>query len=190
MGCACGGCASPGSFLSLLNVNGLHVDASIDVNGIRNQEFSAMLGFLITAIGGRVRYRVPVLVTTLAAGCCMSLGGSAYATDLSGAWATGATTCSKVFVKKGSEIAFQPGSDEYGGGFILEGNRVRGQMQTCNIKARKEDGNVVHILAACAGDIMASDVQLSARIIDDNTILRFFPGMPDDLSISYSRCSL
>jgi hypothetical protein len=130
-----------------------------------------------------------VLITTLAAGW-VALGCPAYATDLNGAWATDASVCNKVFVKTGSDISFQPGSDEFGGGFILEGDRVRGQMQTCNIKARKEDGNAVHMLAACASDIMTSNVQLSARVIDVNTIERFFPGMPDGLAIHYSRCQM
>lgn len=128
-------------------------------------------------------------IATLAAGLIV-LECPAYATDLSGAWATDASVCNKVFVKRGSEISFQQGSDEFGGGFILEGNRVRGQMQTCNIKARKEDGNAVHMLAACANDIIASNVQFSARIVDDNTIVRVFPGMPEELGIRYSRCSM
>ena len=94
------------------------------------------------------------------------------------------------FRQKGGTISFQRDSDQYGGGFIMEGNKVRGQMQTCVIKARKEDGNVVHMLASCADDIMASNIQFSARIIDDNTITRIFPGLPDNLSIKYSRCPM
>ena len=70
----------------------------------------------------------------------------------------------------------------------MESNKVRGQMLTCAIKARKEDGNMVHFLAACASDIMTSNVQFSAKVIDNNTITRFFPGMGDELSIQYSRC--
>ena len=72
----------------------------------------------------------------------------------------------------------------------MEGNKVRGQMQTCVIKARKEDGNLVHMLASCADDIMASNIQFSARIVDDNTITRIFPGLPDNLAIKYSRCPM
>ena len=120
----------------------------------------------------------------------MALSSPAHATDLNGPWATDASVCSKVFVRKGSAISFQPNSDQYGGGFIMEGNKVRGQMQTCTIKARKEEGNVVHMLAACANDIMASSIQFSARIDDDNTISRIFPGMSDDLSIKYLRCPM
>jgi hypothetical protein len=131
----------------------------------------------------------PALIRALAI-AWVFLGSPAFAADLNGAWATDAASCSKVFVKKGNLVSFQQDSDQYGGGFILEGDKVRGQMQACNIKVRKEDGSVIHILAACASDIMLSNVQLSARIVDDNTIRRFFPGMPDELSISYSRCSM
>lgn len=149
-----------------------------------------MLKVSIIVAGDRIRSKMAMLITTSLALGCLAFGSPANATDLNGAWATDASVCNKVFTKKGSEISFQTGSDEFGGGFILEGDRIRGQMQTCNIKARKEDGSAVHILAACATDIMASNVQLSARIVDDNTIRRFFPGMPDELSISYSRCTM
>ena len=134
-------------------------------------------------------FRLTRLMVILAVGW-ITLGCPANATDLSGAWTTDSSVCNKVFVKKGSEISFQQDSDQYGGGFIIEGNRIRGQMMTCTIKTRKEDGNNVHMLAACASDIMASNVQFSARIVDDNTIRRIFPGMPDELSMGYSRCSM
>jgi hypothetical protein len=136
--------------------------------------------------------KLPTLVSACAAGwvALLSPVGPAQATDLNGSWATDASACSKVFIKNGSAISFRPDSDQYGGGFIMEGNKVRGQLQTCTIKARKEDGNVVHMLAVCATDIMASNIQFSAKIVDDNTIARIFPGMSDELSISYSRCPM
>jgi hypothetical protein len=121
------------------------------------------------------------------AGSLIAFGSPAHAIDLSGSWATDASACGKVFVKKGDTISFQQDSDQYGGGFIMEGNKVRGQMLTCDIKTRKEEGNVIHMIAACASDIMASNVQFSAKVIDDNTIARIFPGMPE-LSLNYSRC--
>jgi hypothetical protein len=129
----------------------------------------------------------PALVTICAASWA-AFGSPALATDLNGSWATDASTCDKVFVKKGNTTSFAQDSDQYGGGFILEGNKVRGQQQTCTIRTRKEDGNIVHFVAACANDIMASNVQFSARIIDDHTIARIFPGMGDELDIKYWRC--
>jgi hypothetical protein len=132
--------------------------------------------------------RLPTLVAACAA-CWITLLCSAHATDLKGSWTTDVSACNKVFIKKGGTISFQPNSGQYGGGVILDGNKVRGQMQTCTIKAREEDGKIVHMLAACASDVMASNIQFSARIIDDNTIARIFPGMPDELNIKYSRCA-
>jgi hypothetical protein len=131
-----------------------------------------------------------LMMAAVVAASGIAVPGPARAIDLNGPWATDASACAKVYVNKGGAIAFQPDSDQYGGGFIVEGNKVRGQMQSCTIKARKEDGNVVHFLAACASDIMASNIQFSARVIDANTIARIFPGMPDELSINYSRCTM
>jgi hypothetical protein len=129
----------------------------------------------------------PLTLVAICAASWSALTGPVYAIDLNGAWATDASMCNKVFVKKGESISFALDSDQYGGGFILEGNKARGQMQSCTIKARKEDGNVIHMIAACADDIMTSNVQFSAKVVDDNTITRIFPGMPE-FSINYSRC--
>jgi hypothetical protein len=82
---------------------------------------------------------------------------------------------------------FRQDSDQYGGGFIVDGDKIRGQMQTCTLTRRKEEGNIIHMIAKCADDIMLSNVQFSAKIVDDNTIARIFPGMPE-FTLSYSRC--
>jgi hypothetical protein len=82
---------------------------------------------------------------------------------------------------------FRQDSDRYGGGFIVDGDKIRGQMQTCTLTRRKEEGNIIHMIAKCADDIMLSNVQFSAKIVDDNTIARIFPGMPE-FTLSYSRC--
>jgi hypothetical protein len=116
------------------------------------------------------------------------LGNSALAIDLNGAWATDSSVCGKVFIRKGDAISFAPESDQFGGGVIFDGNKIRGQMGACTIKARKEDKSTIHFIAVCASDIMASNVQFSAKIIDDNTIARIFPGMGDELNLNYSRC--
>jgi hypothetical protein len=130
--------------------------------------------------------------TTLALLPALAASWLAFATpgkafEFDGPWATDRTVCSQVFIKKDGAITFRQDSDQYGGGFIVEGDRVRGQMQTCTINRRKEDGDIVHMIAKCADDIMASNVQFSAKIINDDTIARIFPGMPE-FTLSYSRC--
>jgi hypothetical protein len=136
-----------------------------------------------------IKSGVLAFVPALASGwiALATLATPAMAIELDGSWATAPTACSQVFIKKDGAISFRQDSDQYGGGFIVEGDRIRGQMQTCTISRRKEDGNVIHMVAKCADDIMTSNVQFSAKIIDDNTIARVFPGMPE-FTLSYSRC--
>jgi hypothetical protein len=112
----------------------------------------------------------------------------ALAFDLSGAWTTDASVCQKMFVRKDGNIAFRPDSDQYGGGFIVDGNRIRGQATRCEIKSRKEGAGIIHLIASCSTDIMLSNMQFSMKIVDDNSIVRLFPEMPD-LSLPYARCS-
>jgi hypothetical protein len=89
----------------------------------------------------------------------------AGAADLSGAWATNADECVNVFVRRGRarQIEFTALSDQHGGGFIVEADRLRGKFARCKIKTRKEDGDAVNIIAGCATDIMLSNVQFSLK---------------------------
>ena len=115
----------------------------------------------------------------------------AGAVDLAGAWASSADECPNVFVRRGraKQIEFSALSDQHGGGFIVEADRLRGKFARCKIKSRKEDGDTVNIIAGCATDIMLSNVQFSLKMLDPNKISRMFPGMPD-MEISYYRCQI
>jgi len=121
----------------------------------------------------------------------LALFEEAHAVDLSGAWATDADQCSHVFIKKGraSRIGFAAFSEQHGGGFFVEADRLRGKFANCKIKSRKEDGQIVNIIAGCATDIMLSNVQFSLKVLEPNKISRMFPGMPD-MEISYYRCPI
>ena len=121
----------------------------------------------------------------------MGLIETAQAVDLSGAWATHLDECSKVFVRKGraNQVGFTSNSDQHGGGFIVEADRLRGKFASCRIKSRKEDGQTVNIIAGCATDIMLSNVQFSLKLIEPGKLLRTFPGM-QDFEINYYRCPI
>jgi hypothetical protein len=45
------------------------------------------------------------------------------------------------------------------------------------IKARKGDGQTLNLIAACATDVILSNVQFSLKMLDENSIARQFPGM-------------
>jgi hypothetical protein len=61
----------------------------------------------------------------------LALTCPAYATDLTGAWATDTAACGKVFVTKGNKPSFRQNSEMYGSGFIMEGRRIRGRTASC-----------------------------------------------------------
>ena len=132
--------------------------------------------------------RVLALLPWLILGVCIFPHAS-HAIDLTGAWATDAADCQKIFVKKGKVISFQPRSELHGGGFIIDGNSIRGKAAKCAIKARREDGQLIHLIAACATDIMLSNVQFSLRVVSENKVSRIFPGM-EGMEVAYYRCSL
>jgi hypothetical protein len=115
----------------------------------------------------------------------------ARAAELSGAWATDADQCQHVFVKKGraNRIGFATFSEQHGGGFIVEADRLRGKFASCKIKTRKEEGDVVNIIAACATDIMLSNIQFSLKVLEPDKIARIFPGVMD-MEIDYYRCPI
>jgi hypothetical protein len=115
------------------------------------------------------------------------MAGRADALDLNGAWASDANQCAKVFVRQGGKLGFIEMSDVYGGGFIIDGDQIIGKFARCRIKARKDDGMNVNLIAACATDIMLSSVQFSVRELDADSIARLFPGM-EDMEIRYHRC--
>jgi hypothetical protein len=72
------------------------------------------------------------------------------AVELSGAWATDAALCDKVFTRKGSRLVFAELSDLCGSGFIIENARIRGKAARCTISSRKEDGPSLLLKASCA----------------------------------------
>jgi hypothetical protein len=125
-----------------------------------------------------------ILICTL-----LTLPAQAWAIDLTGAWASDASQCGKVFKKNKSGITFQRDSDVYGAGFIADGNRLRGRTAQCTIKSRKQVGDTLNLLTACATDIMLQNVEFTVKFLDDSKISRLFPGM-EGMEITYYRCVL
>ena len=133
------------------------------------------------------RLHINAASAVLLLGVSLGLCSSACAFDLNGAWASDADNCSKVFVRKGTQITFTDMSDVYGGGFIVEGEQITGKFARCRIKAKKDEGANINLLAACASDIMLQSVQFNLREVDANTVTRLFPGM-SGMEIKYARC--
>jgi len=127
------------------------------------------------------------VLSALFTAALLVISAPAAAFDLNGAWASDTDNCAKVFVRKGTQLSFAEMSDVYGGGFIIEGDQITGKFARCRIKAKKDDGKTINLVAACASDIMLQNVQFSLREIDANSVIRMFPGM-EGMEIKYARC--
>lgn len=112
---------------------------------------------------------------------------SAHAMDLTGLWATGTEACDKIFETKENRVAFRRDSDMHGSGFIVEGRRIRGGTANCTVTKSKEDNDIIHMIASCATDIMYSNVQFSVKVLGEDKIIRFFPGI-EGMELMYYRC--
>jgi hypothetical protein len=119
------------------------------------------------------------------------LTSRAQAFELTGAWSSTADQCDKVFEKKGDKISFSKSSEEFGGGFIANGNEVRSKTARCTIRSRKETGDTIDFKAACSSEIMATSVNLRLKIIDANSVYRIFTD-PDmaGMELTFYRCSM
>jgi hypothetical protein len=120
------------------------------------------------------------------------MGAAVVIASISGfAWATNEDQCSKVFVKKGDKISFAQFSEEFGGGFVANGNDVRSKTVQCTIKSRKETSDTLDFQAACASEIMATSTNLRLKILDANTVSRIFtdPSLAG-MELTFHRCSM
>ena len=132
--------------------------------------------------------RLPQAIFTIIIGSMFGVLAS-HAADLTGAWANDAQACDKIFVKRNGTIEITKDSDAFGSGFVIEQNRIKGKIATCNIIAHKEDGAITHLVAKCATDIAFENVQFSLKLDNENKMTRLYPGLPE-LSVSYFRCPL
>lgn len=128
------------------------------------------------------------VLSALLLGASFIMPDAAIAFDLNGAWVSDAENCAKVFVRNGAQVTFADMSDVYGGGFIIEGDHITGKYARCRIKAKKNEGADINLLAACASDIMLQNVQFSLREVDANSVIRIFPGI-SGMEIKYTRCA-
>src|SRR5258707_15666073 len=94
----------------------------------------------------------------------------AHAVDLSGAWATNADQCSQVFTRKGraKQIGFTALSEQHGGGFIVQADRLRGKFAKCKVKTREEDGQTFNIISGWTTHIMLSNLQFTMNLLGPN----------------------
>ena len=110
----------------------------------------------------------------------------AEAFDLDGSWAVDVSYCGKVFKKEGTRVTLTSLSDLYGGGFIIEGDSVRGKMVHCRIESKTQHGPTIHLGVECTTEIASEQIEFDLKVVNDNTVSKTFPGT--SAAIDYHRC--
>jgi len=189
--CHCRICSSCKAFKELASAGWIVLGADVGVVG-RSAGFGAARLLGIPA-AGRIERSVFMSASVrrmlfVTVGIVISFAASAF--DLNGAWTADESNCAKVFVTKNNKLTMTRNSGVYGGGFIVEGNQIRGQAKACKITSRKEEGGVLHLIASCTTDIAVLGMEeVSAKIESDNQITRIYPSFPE-MGISFYRCKL
>jgi len=129
-----------------------------------------------------------ILACALSLVTSVLLAAPAGAFDLNGAWATDPSLCRNVFKKQGNNVTLTTTSDLYGGGFIIDGNHMRGKFVTCNIESNRQDGSTIHLSVACTTEIATEQIQFDLKIVNDNTVAKMFP--ETNIPMDYHRCTL
>jgi hypothetical protein len=119
--------------------------------------------------------------------CAMATFAGAHAADIDGAWASDQKACDKIFQRKGAVMSLANRASTIGSGFVIDGSSIRGNIANCKIKSKKQDGDLVHLVASCGTDIMLSDVELTLKSLDNDRIARVFAAMPE-MEKLYYRC--
>jgi hypothetical protein len=130
--------------------------------------------------------RVPLAIFSVIVGW-LYCGLASHAADLTGNWITDIGACTKVFVKTDGKVSIAKDADLYGSGFIIEQNRIRGKIASCDIIARKQEGDITNMVAKCSTDIALDTIQFSIKMNDKDKMTRIYPGIPE-LSVQYFRC--
>ena len=113
----------------------------------------------------------------------------AHSAGIDGAWSNSAKTCDKVFEKKDGRISIRKDSDAYGNGLIIDGNRIVGKLATCNVKARSQQGDTVHLVTTCATTVAFEHVPITLKVVSADKITQIFPGV-SGIEVTYERCKL
>jgi hypothetical protein len=134
-----------------------------------------------------IKFSVAVLLVVNSLG--LASEARAQPGSIDGAWSDSVKTCDKVFERKDGRVSIRKDSDAYGNGLIIDGNRIIGKLATCNVKARKQQGDTVHLVTTCATTVAFEHVPITLKVISADKITQIFPGV-DGIEVTYERCRL
>ncbi len=106
---------------------------------------------------------------------------------LQGAWAQSGLSCSQVFANDGGKVSLRKLDDFNVGGFIIEGDKIRGQSQSCVVSHAKQRGSKISLMMQCQDSVMAATQDVHLQVQKDGSLTRKFNNF-NEFTQNYKRC--
>jgi hypothetical protein len=107
--------------------------------------------------------------------------------DLQGGWIDSMLTCADVFNSSNGKLVLRNDDGFNVGGFIVEGNRIKGQARGCTVDRSRRKGSTITMLMSCKDSVLASTQEITLRLNKNGTVTRTLSGFKD-FSQTFKRC--
>jgi hypothetical protein len=108
---------------------------------------------------------------------------------LQGAWVVEGSRCDATFFRQGTSIQFVRRGATKREGIVIKGNRVEDSRMRCTIAKSKAADGRQDLLLSCFSGLLVSQIGLSLRAADEDTLIRTISGFPED-EIRLRRCRM
>lgn len=129
-----------------------------------------------------------VILASAAALPAASLAGSLDAA-LSGAWATSAADCSRIFQRSGGTIAFREPVDKFAQAAILSPGQIHSPSSVCQIQKVTREGGAYRIEGECRDSISYTPQTVRIKVQGPGQIT-YSPSGDPALDTALVRCRL
>jgi hypothetical protein len=107
--------------------------------------------------------------------------------DLQGGWTDATLSCSDVFNTSNGKLVLRNDDGFNVGGFIVEGNTIKGQARACKVDRSRRKGSTITLLMSCQDSVLASTQEIMLKLNKDGTVTRTLSGFKD-FTQTFKRC--
>jgi hypothetical protein len=107
--------------------------------------------------------------------------------DLQGGWTDATLSCTDVFSTSNGKLVLKNDDGFNVGGFIVEGNKIKGQARACTIDRSRRKGSTITMLMSCQDSVLASTQEIRLKLNKDGTVTRTLAGFKD-FNQTFKRC--
>ena len=109
--------------------------------------------------------------------------------ELTGAWATSADDCERLFQRRGKALAYRQPVDKFARAAIVDSQRIRLPASTCRVERASPEGGALKLSADCQDSISYTSRTVDIKL-RSNTEIVYSPNGDPDLDSTMVKCPL